>query len=308
MKKISKTLALLKFSQFLSTISPFYCMQFVPMSTNWKMCQDQHNGPSNVINAPKKFFKMEFLNYYFVLVNLLVCGVLSVARADDSVKYEINSESVTLKRNDGTQSDLKLLLGYEVNHWDGLSSRFSLGGYRQEQSSREFGGASKTGPVFQFKQNLYRELLFFSYENFSYRRDEKNNVENKVGFFGGYNFRFNHQVSLDSYMETFLIREVSEKDLLTAARVSFLIDSGKTERLDQLDGLLEIYHKSGPHNWGDSYSDVRLGIRIQPWNFLSCKIFSPILTTQTGAGSYLEGQINIFYDGDLTPPKGQGGP
>ncbi|MBK7960319.1 MAG: hypothetical protein IPK04_03295 [Bdellovibrionales bacterium] len=252
------------------------------MLTILKKRQDQQNGLPKII----------------LFIAAAFYGVFVFA-TDGVTKYEISSESVTLKRNDGTQSDLKMLLGYEVNPWDGLYSRFSLGGYTQGQYSKEFGTSRKTGPVFQIKQNIYKQVLFFSYEYFSYTLAEQKKYENKVGFLGGTSFRFSQRVSLDSYMESFMIREVSEKDLLTAARASLLIDSGKTEYPDQVDGLIEVYHKSGPENWGGSYSDLRLGFRVQPWSFLSFKVYSPILTTQTEKTSYLEGQLNIVYGGIL---------
>jgi hypothetical protein len=238
-------------------------------------------------------------NQFLSLLSQLLFPVFAATAADGSpsVKYELNSEAVTLKENDGYQADFKLLLGVQLNYRDDFYTRLSVGANSQSQYSKAFGASRKLGPVFQFKQNLYKEYLFFSYEYFTFYRDGSSQIENKAGFFGGYTRRVNQPILLDSYAEVFSVREVSAHDLLVAARVSLLIDSGWTESIDQVSGLIEVYHKSGPENWGGSYSDLRFGVRLQPWNFLSFKLFSPVLTTETHRTSYLEGQINIFYTG-----------
>ncbi|MCB9025521.1 MAG: hypothetical protein H6625_04320 [Bdellovibrionaceae bacterium] len=263
------------------------------------------------------YWKIIVVLYVFLIV-ISFGNICSAKEIIFSKKFEINSEAVTLKNHDGFQFDLKALMGLKIEPFKNVHSRWSVGGRSYIQDSKKVGSSRRTGYVLQVLQNLWGENVFLMGELFTYK-EPVNSIstvakkETKWGIFGSYYSHINSFVSFDAYGEIFNIREISKQDMLTdirtfenilsVARVGFLFDSSIVDSKNTLgwsrkvSGLLEFYHKDAPEIWGSSYTDLRLGLRAQPWHFISAKLFVPIYSTRQGSPPALEVQLNVYLLG-----------
>lgn len=210
-------------------------------------------------------------------------------------QYEINSETVYFSDSELLQTDLRLLVGRKLN---GL--RLAVGGYGLYQESEMFDASYRHGPMAQAKLNLWRNWLFFVYEYhfFKMRNVDGNLHENRYGLYGGYYYEISEKTSLDFYAESFHIPTVSKGHLLSTGRASIYRDTHLDNR-HVLDLLLEVYTKDSPPDWGGSRTDLRAGIKFQPRDFVSAKIFWPIVSSEDDATAEWQGQINIYKVGDF---------
>lgn len=215
-------------------------------------------------------------------------------------QYEINSETIYFSDNELVQSDLRLLVGRRFDIFGDRDLRLAVGGYGLYQDAKNFDYATRHGAVAQVKFSLWRNFLFFIYEHhyFILRNQSDYHDENRFGLYGGYYYQFNERTVLDIYAETFHIPDISKNHPLSTGRASVYWD---TKALDfhVLDLLTEVYTKDSPANWGGSRTDLRVGVKFQPWDFLSAKLFVPIASSEDDAAGEWQGQINIYKVGDF---------
>ncbi|AZZ35309.1 hypothetical protein CIK05_00325 [Bdellovibrio sp. qaytius] len=215
-------------------------------------------------------------------------------------QYEINSETVYFSDNKLIQGDLRLLVGRKFDIFRHHDLRLAVGGYGLYQDSEDFDYSYRHGAVAQLKINLLRNWVFFEYEHhyFNTRDESDYQDENRYGLFGGYYYQFNERTALDIYAETFYIPNVSRDHLLNASRASIYWDT-KLSGFHVLDLLAEVYAKDYPADWGGSRTDLRAGVKFQPWEFISAKIFTPVASSHDNSTGELQGQINIYKVGDF---------
>lgn len=215
-------------------------------------------------------------------------------------QYEINSETVYFSDTELVQSDLRLLIGRRFDAFGDRDLRLAAGGYGLYQDAKNFDYSTRHGGIAQAKLNLWRNWLFLVYEYhyFILRNKSDYEDENRYGLYGGYYYQFNERTVLDIYAETFHIPDVSRNHPLSTGRASIYWD---TKALDFhiLDLLAEVYAKDSPANWGGSRTDLRVGVKYQPWDFISAKFFIPVASSEDDAAGEWQGQINIYKVGDF---------
>lgn len=235
---------------------------------------------------------------YFIVMPAYAETPLSVAPFRN--QYEINSETVFFSDNNLVQSDLRLLVGRKFNFWKDRDLRLSVGGYGLYQDADKFEYSYRQGALAQVKINLWYNWLFFVYEFHRFTLSHQSNFqdENRFGLYGGYYYQIDERGVLDIYGESFYIPKVSDRHLLSTGRASIYWDT-QFFAFHILDFLTEIYAKDSPVDWGGSRNDWRVGLKLQPWDFLAVKFFVPIASSETNAAGDWQGQINIFKVGDF---------
>lgn len=215
-------------------------------------------------------------------------------------QYEINSETVYFSDSKLVQSDLRLLVGRQFNIFGNRDLRLAAGGYGLYQDSENFDYSHRSGALAQAKLNLWRNWLFLVYEfhYFITRSDSEYQDENRYGLYGGYFYQFNERTNLDIYAETFHIPDISRDHPLSSGRASIFWDT-KLCDFHVLDLLAEIYAKDSPATWGGSRTDLRIGAKFQPWDFIAAKLFVPVASSEDDATGEWQSQINIYKVGDF---------
>lgn len=215
-------------------------------------------------------------------------------------QYEVNSETIYFSDSKLVQSDLRLLIGRKFNFLKADNLRIAVGGYGLYQDSEAFASTYRHGGIAQAKLSLWENWLFFVYEYhyFKMRRIDVNIHENRYGIYGGYYNELNLRNTLDIYAETFHIPSISKKHLLSSGRASIYSDTQLGPR-HVFDFLAEVYAKDSPANWGGSRTDLRLGLKFQPWTFISAKVFTPIASSEDDATGEWQAQVNIYKVGDF---------
>ncbi len=214
--------------------------------------------------------------------------------------YQINSETVNLPKLDGLQSDLKLLLGENFSD----TFRGAVGLYSLYQSARDPSYYVRYGPVLQLRTGLFFKNLYFQFEHHEYlikssytetsgTGSNRLRSENRYGIIYSRYDELRNRLILDTYLESFLIPEVSNHDFLTVFRTTLLY---KTENLNP---FIEVYLKDSPMNFGGKSQDLRLGLHFQPENFISFKISTNVFPNSTTTSSGLLFQLDIFKEGLL---------
>lgn len=216
-------------------------------------------------------------------------------------QYEFNSETVYFSESKLVQSDLRALFGKKFSLVQEDDLRISAGAYFLYQDVEPFDSYFRQGLMVQAKQNLWKDLIYFVYEHHRYqiRRSSENKNESRYGLYGGYYQDLNENTAFDIYAESFLIPEVSNTHLLSSGRFSLNYDLQILSEKHTFDLLSEIYFKDSPDNWGGNRTDLRLGVKYQPWPFLSAKLFTPIASSEDDSAFEFQAQINLFYIGDL---------
>lgn len=221
------------------------------------------------------------------------------SKVKSSFTYELNSEFTSLKNSSGYQLDSKFLLGYK---WAWITNRPLRVSVGIENYKQAIGDDSQifTGPLFQFKQSVLQNHLDAMYEHFEYTDHGNKITYNKYGLIF---FDYQNLSSLlfsDLYAESFYMPNVSTDKLLTTARASLYLTAPIQALPNNSMALLsEVYHKNSPENWGGEYTDLRLGLRFQPFSFISMKAFTALLSTQKPNDRNFEFQINVFYQEDF---------
>lgn len=215
-------------------------------------------------------------------------------------QYEINSETIYFSDSEFVQADLRLLVGRKIDAFSNRDLRLAVGGYGLYQDSSVFDYSIRHGSMLQAKLNLWRNWLFFVYEYhyFILRNESKYKDENRFGLYGGYYYPFTERTILDIYAETFHIPEISRNHLLTTGRSSLYWDT-KFFDFHIFDLLAEVYVKDAPASWGGSRTDFRIGLKFQPWDYFSAKLFVPMASSEDKAAGEWQGQINIYKVGDF---------
>lgn len=215
-------------------------------------------------------------------------------------QYEINSETVYFSDSKLVQSDLRLLVGRKFDVLSNRDLRLAAGGYGLYQDSENFAYNYRQGAIVQAKLNLWRNWLFavYEYHYFMTRNNTDYQDENRYGLYGGYYYQINERTNLDIYAETFHIPDISRNHPLSTGRASIFWDT-KFFDFHILDLLAEIYAKDSPVTWGGSRTDLRVGIKYQPWDFISAKLFVPVASSEDGATGEWQAQINIYKVGDF---------
>ena len=227
-------------------------------------------------------------------------GEMPLSTIESNNQYEINSETVYFSDSKLVQSDLRLLIGRKLDVFARHDLRVALGGYGLYQDSEAFDYSYRHGAVAQIKLSLWHNWLFFVYEHhyFMMRNTPDYQDEDRFGLYGGYYYQFNERTLLDIYAETFHIPDISKNHPLSTGRASIYWDT-KACGFHICDLLAEIYAKDSPVNWGGSRTDLRLGLKFQPWDFVSAKLFVPIASSEDDAVGEWQGQINIYKVGDF---------
>lgn len=215
-------------------------------------------------------------------------------------QYEINSETVYFSDSKLVQADLRLLAGRKFDIFTHHDLRLAAGGYGLYQDAEAFDYSYRLGGLVQVKLSLFRNWLFFVYEHHYYTMRNTSDYQNedRFGLYGGYYYQFNERTVLDIYAETFHIPDVSKSHPLSTGRASIFWDT-KACDFHVCDLLAEVYTKDSPANWGGSRTDLRLGVKFQPWDFISAKLFVPIASSEDDATGDWQGQINIYKVGDF---------
>lgn len=238
--------------------------------------------------------------FAFLLLSSIAKAEMPLATPDYHNQYEINSETVYFSDSKLVQSDLRLLVGRKFDTFSNRDLRLAVGGYGLYQDSEIFDYSYRHGAVAQAKLNLWRNWLFFVYEfhYFITRNDSDYQNENRFGLYGGYYYQFNERTNLDIYAETFHIPDISRDHPLSTGRASIFWDT-KLCDFHILDLLTEIYAKDSPASWGGSRTDLRVGIKFQPWDFIAAKLFVPVASSEDDATGEWQGQLNIYKVGDF---------
>lgn len=235
-----------------------------------------------------------------LLLSSLAFAEMPLASAEYNNQYEINSETVYFSDSKIVQSDLRILVGRKFDTFSRHDLRLAVGGYGLYQDSELFNYSYRHGAVAQLKFNIWRNWLFFVYEHhyFIMRNTSDYQDEDRFGLYGGYYYQFNERTLLDIYAESFHIPDVSKKHPLSTGRASIYWDT-KLCDFHACDLIAEVYAKDSPANWGGSRTDLRLGIKLQPWDFISAKVFVPIASSEDDVAGEWQGQINIYKVGDF---------
>ncbi len=238
--------------------------------------------------------------FAFFLLSSIAKAEMPLATSDYHNQYEINSETVYFSDSKLVQSDLRFLVGRKFDTFSNRDLRLAVGGYGLYQDSEVFDYSYRHGAVAQVKLNLLRNWLFFVYEfhYFITRHDSDYQNENRFGLYGGYYYQFNERSIMDIYAETFHIPDISRDHPLSTGRASIFWDT-KLFDFHILDLLTEIYAKDSPASWGGSRTDLRVGVKFQPWDFFAAKLFVPVASSEDDATGEWQGQLNIYKVGDF---------
>lgn len=244
--------------------------------------------------------KFAAVAFVCLLLGSIANAEMPLATAEYDNQYEINSETVYFSDSKLAQSDLRLLVGRKFDVFSSRDLRLAAGGYGLYQDSEAFAYSDRHGAVAQAKLNLWRNWLFFVYEYhyFILSNTSDYQKENRFGLYGGYYYQINERTNLDIYAETFHIADISRGHPLSAGRASIFWDT-KLCDFHILDLLAEVYAKDSPASWGGSRTDLRVGVKFQPWDFIAAKLFAPVASSEDDATGEWQGQINIYKVGDF---------
>lgn len=240
---------------------------------------------------------------FLVFVIIFSCKAFAempLVTLEKTRQYELNSETVYFSDSRLIQSDLRLLIGKKIDLFAHHDLRLAVGGYGLLQDSETFDYSYRQGALAQVKINLWKNWLFFVYEyhHFTTRNQSDYQDENRYGVYGGYYYQVNERTVLDLYAESFHIPNISRNHPLSTGRASIFWDTQICE-FHICDLVLELYAKDSPVNWGGSRTDLRTGFKLQPWDFVSAKIFAPLISSEDDTAGDWQGQINIFKVGDF---------
>ena len=195
---------------------------------------------------------------------------------------------------------MKLLAGKEFLN----SSRIAIGLHSLYQSARDPSYYIRYGPMLQIRSKLFFDNFFIHYEHHEFvvktsytegtnTSSSRFNSENRYGFVYSRYDGLTENIVVDSYLETFLIPQVSDTNWLSVVRSTLLY------KAFAVNPLIEVYLKDSPQNFGGDQHDLRLGLQWQPAAFLSVKVMTNILPKTNTSSSGVLGLLNIFYESSL---------
>ena len=178
-------------------------------------------------------------------------GFTIFAPAQSYAFYQINSEALNIPNIGGTQADMKLLVGKEFLN----SSRIAIGLHSLYQSARDPSYYIRYGPMLQIRSKLFFDNFFIHYEHHEFvvktsyteatnTSSSRFNSENRYGFIYSRYDGLSENIIVDSYLETFLIPQVSDTNWLSVVRSTLLY------KAFAVNPLIEVYLRDSPQNFG----------------------------------------------------------
>lgn len=241
------------------------------------------------------------------MYSFFVLPAFAETASDNSIlrnQYEINSETIYYphyySNSELVEADLRLLVGRRLDIFGDRDLRLAVGGYEIYSDSKNFDYNYRQGGLAQAKLNFWQKRLFFVYEYHYYTLRTKSDYENenRFGFYAGHYQQLSERSVLDIYAETFLIPEISSNHLISTGRASIYWDTMVFD-YHIFDLLAEVYVKDAPINWSKIRTELRLGFKLQPWDFISAKVYIPIFARDKEVTDKWQAQLNIYKVSDF---------